>query len=648
MEPMDSWVELTDGMRLHASVWLPEDRDRAPCLIEALPYRKDDITASYADTYERLAAEGSYAVCRVDLRGTGSSSGIALDEYPETEIDDLRQVIAWITSQSWCDGRVGAFGTSYSGFNSLHLAAAQIPELGAVCSFYSSDDRFTDDVHYTGGALRAIDIVDYVTYMVAMNALPPVPAVWGEGWADEWARRIHETPPWVMEWLEHPTDGPTWRRGSVRLGPDGAGYERISCPTMLVGGWADGYRNNTFRTIEHLEVPWRLLVGPWSHKDPGTARPGPNIDVIPEMIAWFDHHLRDGPSTWEPVQVFVRRHSPPEPDLEQVEGTWRQEATWPIAGARQVRAALGERLARIPDRPDVGMQGWISCAGALPWGQPLDQRTDDALSWTHEWSMPGEVEFIGNAIAHLRLRSSVPRAAVSVKLCDVAPDGASMLITRGYLDLAHRSTWPVTEIAEGAGPTDLEPDAWYEVDVRLEATAHRMTPGHRLRVAIAAADWPNIWPPSGPAQLEVDRSSSWLELPAVPPAMADPPRFVPGPGPDPTDPSVVWRYVRDVLARRTTATTHYGDTYEGRHGSTIIDSYDGEVWVEVGGSGAAGATGVSRFEIEWPEATVASRSEVSVESEADTFHLRIDLHTELGGNPFASRSFRASFDRYPW
>ena len=76
------------------------------------------------------------------------------------------------------------FGTSYSGFNSLHMAADGVPELGAVVAFYATDDRYTDDVHYCGGVLRAIDLVDYVTYMVAMNALPPVPAVWGDGWQD--------------------------------------------------------------------------------------------------------------------------------------------------------------------------------------------------------------------------------------------------------------------------------------------------------------------------------------------------------------------------------------------------------------------------------------------------------------------------------
>ena len=170
------------------------------------------------------------------------------------------------------------FGTSYSGFNSLQMAVEGVPHLGAIVATYATDDRYTDDVHYCGGVLRALDLIDYPLYMIAMNALPPVPAVFGDGWRGEWRRRIDETPAWLIEWLEHPRDDATWRRGSVRRGPDGAGYERMCCPTMLIAGWADGYRNNTFRVIEQYErhgLPWRLLAGPWVHKSPDSALSGP-------------------------------------------------------------------------------------------------------------------------------------------------------------------------------------------------------------------------------------------------------------------------------------------------------------------------------------------------------------------------------------
>ena len=79
-------IRVRDGVELAATLFLPDPAyGPQPCLLEALPYRKDDLTASYADSYRRLRDEHLYAVCRLDLRGTGSSSGDATDEYPAAE-----------------------------------------------------------------------------------------------------------------------------------------------------------------------------------------------------------------------------------------------------------------------------------------------------------------------------------------------------------------------------------------------------------------------------------------------------------------------------------------------------------------------------------------------------------------------------------
>ena len=166
---------MADGVRLAADLYLPDGAGPFAALLEALPYRKDDLTASYRPEYRRLVAEGRFAVCRVDLRGTGSSEGDATDEYPPSEQRDLAEVIAWLAAQPWSNGRVGMFGTSYSGFNSIQMACERPPALGAICAIYATDDRYTDDVHYMGGALRAVDLVDYCHYMTPMNALPAGP-----------------------------------------------------------------------------------------------------------------------------------------------------------------------------------------------------------------------------------------------------------------------------------------------------------------------------------------------------------------------------------------------------------------------------------------------------------------------------------------
>ncbi len=107
----------------------------------------------------------------------------------------------------------------------------------------------------------------------------------------------------MLTWLREHRDGPYWRHGSVRSDASGNGYDRIACPVMIVAGWADGYRNNSFRTVEALRragVPHRLLAGPWVHADPATAYPGPRIDLDREMAAWCDRWLREPVAGTEP------------------------------------------------------------------------------------------------------------------------------------------------------------------------------------------------------------------------------------------------------------------------------------------------------------------------------------------------------------
>jgi uncharacterized protein len=96
MAEQQGWIPREDGVRLAASLFLPEETragGKVPVVLEALPYRKDDATASYRPEYERLCGEYGYAVARVDLRGTGSSEGVAVDEYPASEQADLCRVI---------------------------------------------------------------------------------------------------------------------------------------------------------------------------------------------------------------------------------------------------------------------------------------------------------------------------------------------------------------------------------------------------------------------------------------------------------------------------------------------------------------------------------------------------------------------------
>ena len=170
----------------------------------------------------------------------------------------------------------------------------------------------------------------------------------------------------------------------------------------------------------------------------------------------------------------------------------------------------------------------------------------------------------------LRLSASAPAASLSVKLCDVFPDGTSALIARGTLDLAFR---------DGPEPAPLLPGEEYDVELLLDACAYRPDPGHRLRLSVAGADWPNTIAPPAPVTLTVHAGS--VDLPLWTDSGTEPPAFVAGAESSTEDPTdVTWSVTRDVLRRTTTCTVRSVASYDVPHEGTALEDYRGEVGVD--------------------------------------------------------------------
>ena len=171
------WIPLSDGCRLAARVWLPEDaeHDPVPAILEYLPYRKRDFTATRDELTHTYFAGHGYACIRVDLRGSGDSDGLLWGEYLKQEQDDALEIIDWIAGQRWCTGSVGMIGISWGGFNGLQVAARRPPALKAIITLCSTDDRYADDVHFIGGALLQNNLT-WGSAMLAYMTRSPDPA----------------------------------------------------------------------------------------------------------------------------------------------------------------------------------------------------------------------------------------------------------------------------------------------------------------------------------------------------------------------------------------------------------------------------------------------------------------------------------------
>ena len=129
----NTWIDLKDGNKLAATVWLPTNRnEKFPTILEYIPYRKRDATAIRDSTMHPFYASKGYACIRVDMRGSGDSDGIMKDEYLPQETKDGIEIINWITKQNWSDGKVGMTGVSWGGIVCLQMAILQPKELKAI------------------------------------------------------------------------------------------------------------------------------------------------------------------------------------------------------------------------------------------------------------------------------------------------------------------------------------------------------------------------------------------------------------------------------------------------------------------------------------------------------------------------------------
>lgn len=530
----NTWIPLPDGARLAARIWLPQDAEQnpVPALLEYLPYRKGDGTAVRDALRHPYFAGHGYASIRVDMRGSGDSDGILRDEYLPQEQEDALHVLAWIAAQPWCSGGVGIFGKSWGGFNALQIAARRPPQLKAIVPMHFTDDRYADDVHYMGGCLLAAQMLPWACVMLAANAAPPDPRWVGERWREMWLARLEETPPYIEAWLSHQRRDAYWKHGSVC-----EDYSAIEVPVYAVGGWSDSYNNSIPRLLAGLNGPKKGIIGPWSHNFPETGVPGPAVGFLQEMVRWWDHWLKgiDSGIMDEPMlRTYIMDGAPPATHYAQRGGRWVGDPSWPSPHVQAqrwhlnfdgVHGALGETAVPSPPASIKGRQahgldggGW----GALgePGEFPGDQRAADGESLTFTGAaVDTAVDLLGYPEVDLTLSADRPQALVAVRLCDVAPGGASTLVSYGLLNLTHRESHEF--------PRPLTPDEKISITVQLNVMGYRLPAGHRWRVGISPTYWQNAWPSPQPVTLTVYGGALRLPIRTPQPGDAAMPSFGP-------------------------------------------------------------------------------------------------------------------------
>jgi putative CocE/NonD family hydrolase len=655
-------VTVRDGTRLAMDLHVPEGRGPWPVILEYLPYRKDD-DAPFSGKHDYFARH-RYVGARLDCRGTGASEGVTDDEYRPIEMRDGYDAVEWIAAQEWCDGQVAMTGSSYGGITCVQVAALQPPHLAAIIPMNFTDDRYTDDCHFRGGAWRCYyDVGAYGSSITAMNALPPYAEVSGDDWERIWEEHLEGNEPYFLAWLAQQSDGPYWRAGNMR-----GRYESITCPTLMIGGWRDGYCNVPMRMAANLDAPHRVLMGPWNHSGPASITPGPAIDYLHEIVRWCDRWMKGAQNGAEGprLAVYVQGYDPPVADRTSTRGYWRVEEALPIDGTATASYWLGaggalsgappaqragDRFDEYAYRPTVGVAGGLWSAG-VPFGLPTDQRPDEAFSinyTTEPLDAPMEVIGAPRAVVHVSSTASV--MAFVVRLSDVAPDGASALVTNGLLNGTRRDS--LTD------PAPMVEGEVYELAIDLDATAWRFEPGHRLRLSVSSADFPNSWPTPYEGANRVYRDARYpsrVELPVVPArgasdgkipsdeisfrAVEDPKGVT-----RTKDGSVPWEIVHDPLGDRTGLRIRRRSAHRPREYVEVERGAELELWASNREPSRVQATGRHTWSLSRAGGVTTVESTCRVVSTVDTFEVEIDLEVRVDGQRHHYRRWARSFPR---
>jgi uncharacterized protein len=492
-------VPLRDGVTLAADVVLPPGRP-APAVLMRTPYgRGGERQSNRAGLY----AKAGYAFVTMDVRGRGDSDG-RFEPY-RNDGPDGADVIGWIAAQDWCDGAVATFGGSYPGRIQWLTALHQPPALAAMVCLVTPSDPFVEwptgvpdlmHIHWfrmTDG--RAVQYTGDTDWMKVYAHRPLLTMDEAAGFVSaNWREELrHRT---LDEWWE-----PV--RYQHRIG-------EVDVPVLHISGWYDDEEIGTPANFAAMTAAGRagqrLLMGPWGHavnttRQLGDIDFGPDalIDLDAHVLTFLDEHVRG--ITPEPVPAPVRI-------FVMGAGEWRDETSWPPAGAAtsvfhlasggRANSRFGDgRLQREPVSEQQPPDEWrhdpdrpvpfITGEGSGQIGGPDDylgvEGRGDVLVYSSE-PLAEPLELIGPVTLVAHVATSAADTDVTAKLIDVHPNGFAQRLCDGMVRLRYRNGFAAAE--------PVTPGEVYEVRIVMWDTCVRLEAGHRVRVEVASSAFPKF------------------------------------------------------------------------------------------------------------------------------------------------------------
>jgi len=473
-------LAMRDGVRLATDVYLPEGRGPFPVILARTPYGR----ISHAGAAIGFVRHGAVVVLQ-DMRGRFDSEG---ENLPFIgcgwgQHQDGVDTLTWIRHQPWCNGKIATIGGSAGGITQNLLAGAATTNAPTAQYITVAAASLYHDIAYTGGAFRKADV-------------------------ENWTTQNHFDPKMLEQMRAHPDYDEYWHQFDTTRK-----FSDMTAPAVHVGGWFDMFAQGTideFVGRQYHGGPGargrqKLVMGPWTHgigKMPAGELTFPNASRVPtafESGRWLEFFLlgrENGVFKTPAVAYYVMGDT----SVSDAPGNqWRFANDWPVP-ATNTPFYFHHNGKLSPSKPDVTGPSAVTytfdpanpCPTlgggnlTIPSGphnqNPIETRPDVVLFTTDSLAEPLEVT--GRVRADIYIESSAVDTDLSVRLCDVYPDGRSYLMAEGMLRLRHRNSFEKSEL--------LTPGKVERVTVDCWSTSIIFNKGHRIRVAVTSSNYPRF------------------------------------------------------------------------------------------------------------------------------------------------------------
>lgn len=506
LDAVRGWVgSSVDGIRLHAQVHLPDGEGPWPTILQLSPYHshppealKEFLGEPGASLVERYVPKG-YAVVMADVRGTGNSEG-CLEMMGSLERQDAHDIVEWIASQPWSDGKVGMQGVSYVG-TTPHEALVMAPEhLVTVVTVAGVTNQwrntFQNGVPYQGRFYP-------ITYNL-YGAQPPTnvdePTSWAPNTAGAACGQQEAVAAMSPGTYEKGVYDAYWVDRNQTLFVDQANAGNASI--LYSQGFVDRAVNpsEAVHWFNELTIPKKGLFHQAGHQY------APREDYFDMELAWFDHWLKG---------IDTGIMDTPQVEVQLNDGTIRTGETWPSKADEvdMLRLYLAPD-GLVPDRPADATLTYTAAQAlnAQPLsGGPVDTAYDAVLGTTSltfsSTPLEAPVHVAGSAWMHLLGSVDAENTYWLFDMYDVAPDGSRTWIAEGWMN-AH--------LHDGFDhSTPLVPGEPTPFDFRFEPREYVFADGHQIVLELNGHD-SGVLPFDQPMTTNtVHIGPSYVELPLL-------------------------------------------------------------------------------------------------------------------------------------